>query len=430
MAKKGVQSSRGPTRKQIALSRRERERLRLVYMSLGLVGVLILIVLVFGLLQNFVFEPNAPIAIVNGLEIKTGDYRNRTLYERFILEDIYQQILTELAAIPEAEEGDQFTELLRNQYQQRGAQVAQQRSLVDRQTLDIMIAEKLIEVETQRRGIAVSAEEISEAINRFLAGRQGGLTGQAAAETNTVRAEASATAAAWTPTPTITPAPTLTTTAEITQPAATSINTPIPAPTPTLNVIDQGTLATQYTNWLDTLIEQTDTEEGEYREIMRLTLLREKLAEALGDEVPRLAEQSRARHILVETEEEVKAVIERLEAGEDFADLAQELSTDQGSAANGGDLGFAPQGRYVPSIDEAVFTLPVGQISEPLESQFGWHVVEVLEREERELSPVDYSQSQRLAFSDWLADAREAAEVEDFWSPEKSPEDPFLQQQF
>ena len=120
--------------------------------------------------------------------------------------------------------------------------------------------------------------------------------------------------------------------------------------------------------------------------------------------------------------------MKRLEAGEDFAGLAQELSTDPGSSPNGGDLGFVPRGRFVAPIDDAVFTLPIGQVSEPIESQFGWHIVEVLEREERELSPTDYSQSQRSAFTDWVSTARDAAEIEDMWTPESAPDDPFLQQ--
>ena len=61
---------------------------------------------------------------------------------------------------------------------------------------------------------------------------------------------------------------------------------------------------------------------------------------------------------------------------------------------------------------------------------FGWHVIEVLERGERELSPADYSQAQRAALSEWIANAREAAEIQDLWSPEKAPPDPFLQEQF
>jgi len=179
---------------------------------------------------------------------------------------------------------------------------------------------------------------------------------------------------------------------------------------------------------VNTLAESADTDEAEYRQIIRASILRDKVREALGDEVPSVAEQTRARHILVETEDEAKEVIERLNAGEDFAALAEELSLDTGSAVDGGDLGFAPRGRYVPEFDEAVSTLPIGQVSEPIESQFGWHVIEVLERAERELSPADYVQLQRTAFSDWLDSARESAEIEDSWTPEIAPADPFLDQ--
>jgi len=124
---------------------------------------------------------------------------------------------------------------------------------------------------------------------------------------------------------------------------------------------------------------------------------------------------------LVETEEEAQEIRDRIEAGEDFADLAAEVSLDTGSGAQGGDLGFVPRGRFVPSIDEAVFSLPIGELSEPIESDFGWHLVEVLEREERELSPSDYAQSQRAAFTDWLAEARANGEVEDLRTPELAP---------
>lgn len=427
MAKKDIQTPRTPTRKQVARSKKEREQLRLIYMGLGLVAVLIVIVLAFGLLQTYVIEPGQAVAVVNGQEITRQAYRNRVRYERFILEDIYQQIVTEFQALPPAsDEGDQFTELLRNQYQQQASQVLQQRSVVDRQTLDIMMADKLIEAEAQARNITVSEEDVTEAINRFLAGREGGLTAQAAAETSTARAEASVTAASWTPTPTFTPSPTLTTTTEITPTTPTS--TPAPLPTPTFNIVDDATLTTQYTNWLNTLAESADTDEAQYRQIIRASLLRDKVREAIGDEVPPTAEQARARHILVETEDEAKEVIERLAAGEDFADLAGELSQDTGSAVDGGDLGFAPPGRYVPEFEEAVQTLSIGQVSDPVESQFGWHIIEVLEREERELSPVDYAQLQRTAFSDWLEETREAADIEDTWTPDVAPADSFLNQ--
>jgi parvulin-like peptidyl-prolyl isomerase len=247
------------------------------------------------------------------------------------------------------------------------------------------------------------------------------LTAASATETATARAEASATAALWTPTPTLTPSPTITASEEITPTAP--VETPVPQPTPTLNVIGQDTLQTEYQNWLDTLSEEVGINEDQYRQIVRTFVLREKLGESQAEEVPREAEQARARHILVETEEEAQEVVDRLEAGEEFADLAVELSTDTGSAAEGGDLGFVPRGRFITPVDEAVFTLPIGEISEPIESQFGWHVIEVLERDVRELSPVDYQQSQRLALRNWLDEARLEAEIQDLWTPDKAPED-------
>lgn len=85
----------------------------------------------------------------------------------------------------------------------------------------------------------------------------------------------------------------------------------------------------------------------------------------------------RARHILVDTKEEADAVIARISAGETFEDVAKEVSADPGSGAEGGDLGFFMYQDMVEPFAEAAFTLPVGQVSEPVESQFGYHVIRV-----------------------------------------------------
>jgi parvulin-like peptidyl-prolyl isomerase len=395
-------------------------------MGLGLVAGLILLVLAIGLIQTYVIEPNAPVATVNGEEITTREYQNRDYYERFVLEDQYQQIASQLSTLPPASEDDQFSQFLQQQYQQMANQVLQQRSAVDRQTLDQMIADKLIQAEADKRGLTVSDAEITETINRKVAARQGGLTAASAEETSTAVAAASATAALWTPTPTFTPAPTLTSTTAIT-PTATPMDTPVPQPTATPNIISSTDLSTAYTVWAANITTQTGLTEVQYREFIRKEILQTKLAEALGNEVPRIAEQANARHILVKTEDEAKAVIKRLEAGEDFAALAKELSLDTGSAENGGELGFVPKGRIVAPVENALFSLPIGQISEPVETQFGWHVIEVLAREDRELTPGDYSQQQRAAFTTWLSTARAAATIEDSWTQDKAPADPFME---
>jgi len=90
-------------------------------------------------------------------------------------------------------------------------------------------------------------------------------------------------------------------------------------------------------------------------------------------------EEVHARHILVATEEEAQALVERLDAGEDFATLAQEASIGP-SGPDGGDLGFFKKEAMVPEFGEAAFALEPGETSGPVESPFGWHVIQVEER--------------------------------------------------
>jgi len=93
-------------------------------------------------------------------------------------------------------------------------------------------------------------------------------------------------------------------------------------------------------------------------------------------------EQVKASHILVETEEEAKAIKEKLAAGEDFAELAKEYSTDEGSKLLGGDLGYFVRTEMVPSFADAAFSLQIGEISEPVKSEFGYHIIKVEDKKE------------------------------------------------
>jgi len=94
-----------------------------------------------------------------------------------------------------------------------------------------------------------------------------------------------------------------------------------------------------------------------------------------------------ARHILVGTEAEAKEVAERLKKGEDFAALAKEKSKDPG--AEGGDLGFFTRGQMLKPFEDAAFKLEVGEISEPVQTQFGWHIILVEEKRDQPLPSFD-----------------------------------------
>src|ERR1700704_1568800 len=100
-----------------------------------------------------------------------------------------------------------------------------------------------------------------------------------------------------------------------------------------------------------------------------------------------------ARHILVETEDEAKAIKAELAKGADFAELAKKKSKDPG-ASDGGDLGFFNKEQLVPDFSAVAFALEPGKISDPVKSQFGWHIINVEEKRSRKAPDFDQVKAQ------------------------------------
>jgi peptidyl-prolyl cis-trans isomerase C len=132
-----------------------------------------------------------------------------------------------------------------------------------------------------------------------------------------------------------------------------------------------------------------------------------------------------ARHILVGTEEEAKAALKRLMGGEEFADIAKSVSKDPG--AEGGDLGWFTKDRMVPEFADAAFKLEVGQVSDPVKSPFGWHIIEILDKRERAFPPFDQVKDQvsryvvQKAQSSLVAELRKGAKIERTEPPPAPP---------
>jgi peptidyl-prolyl cis-trans isomerase C len=166
-------------------------------------------------------------------------------------------------------------------------------------------------------------------------------------------------------------------------------------------------------------------------DVLRDALVQQKIAEGTTEErLRQLYEQKKqsedfaqeevhARHILLESEDEAKAVIEELQGGADFATLAEERSTGP-SAPSGGDLGYFQRGQMVPEFGEAAFALEPGAITtEPVQTQFGWHVIKVLDRR---MAEPTYEESEpqlrqdlaREIVTALVADLREDAAIERF----------------
>lgn len=155
-----------------------------------------------------------------------------------------------------------------------------------------------------------------------------------------------------------------------------------------------------------------------------------KLLDKRGGEVTAMVTETRARHILIQpnairddeaSREEIQNLYQRLQSGEDLADLAKEHSDDPGSANQGGDLGWRAPGSFVPAFETKLGEMEVGQVSQPFRSQFGWHIIEVLDRRERDNgAEVQRAQAREAIrrrkvaeeYESWLRQLREEAYVE------------------
>jgi peptidyl-prolyl cis-trans isomerase C len=129
-------------------------------------------------------------------------------------------------------------------------------------------------------------------------------------------------------------------------------------------------------------------------------------------------QEVRARHILVETEDEAKAILAELKKGTDFADYAKLKSKDPGSAQDGGDLGYFTKDQMVPEFSAVAFKLDKGQLSDPVKTQFGWHVIKVEDKRDRTMPPFDDIKERlqayvvRKAQTEVISKLRQGAKIE------------------
>jgi peptidyl-prolyl cis-trans isomerase C len=139
----------------------------------------------------------------------------------------------------------------------------------------------------------------------------------------------------------------------------------------------------------------------------------EEATKAIGEE-----KEVRARHVLVEKEDEAKAILADLKKGGDFVVIAKEKSKDPGSKDNGGDLGYFTKDQMVPEFAEAAFKLDKDQLSDPIKTQFGWHVIKVEDKRSRQAPEFEKVKDQveqyvvRKAQSDLVTKLRSEAKIE------------------
>lgn len=414
------------TRKHVARLQREQQQSRLVlYVFIGILASVVLL-LVYGFLDINYFQLKRPVARVGNTEILVNQFEPRVRMQR-------QQLLAQY---------NQYA-----QYQQIfgmdvSAQIQQIQSSLDspvsigQAVLDQLINEELIRQEADKRGITASEDEITSMMQDSFGYFPNGTATPTATATEIifpdVPAEAfkivtrtplpTATLAATT-TPDLVSTPTPTSTLEPTLvPTIGPTETPSPTATPY-------TLEGFQTEFKDSQkrITELGFKEDDYRKLFEIQILQDKLKAEIVATVLPTGKQVWARHILVSDPAIAITVIERLKNGEDFATLAKELSEDTGSAVNGGDLGWFGSGAMVAEFETAAFALekPGDFTLEPVQSQFGYHIIQLIAKQDRPLTAEQFTAAKDKAFTDWLTAARDEYGVKtfDIWK-EHIPSDP------
>lgn len=411
------------SKKHVAhLAKVRRQSQIIKYITIG-IFVFVGVVILTGLVINAGFPPYQNVARVNGENLSADNFITLVKLERNSLLRQYSQTLAfaQMLGLDPATDPS-----VSGQLQQIASQLdAANKTSLGQQVLDKMIEDALLRQEAKRLGLSISDDELDKYIQEDQFGfyANGTPTAQPTATQFALPTLNATQLAIVTITPTSSPFPTLTpgpttvpTEAPTTDPVATSTATSIPQPTATPYTLEG------YQQTYKDVVEQYKTEfgmdESSFRDYFFIQpLLRQKVMDSITADLKPEEEQVWARHILVATEEEANQVYDKLTAGADFGELAKELSTDTGSGALGGDLGWFGRGRMVQEFEDAAFTQAVGEIGKPVQSQYGYHIIQVLGHENRPLTDSEFENVKQLAFSNWIAQEKEKAKITtyDFW---------------
>jgi parvulin-like peptidyl-prolyl isomerase len=400
---------------------REARIQRWVLIGAGILLAAVVIILIAAFVSEQFLVPNQAVASVNSDTITVTQFQKRVRLERYLLYNQLSSIYSTLQSFGMTDE--QINQQLAQEPYNTMLNEYNVPDQLGNRVINTMVEDALVRQLAAERGITVTDAEIDNAINDFMGFDPEAIL--AAGQEPTATLEPTVTPTPFvsptpSPTPTVTPTPEFTATPELT---ATPTLTPFPTipPTATLSATEQ------YVQYQDNLVEvlrsiRTNATIGDsdIREYFEVTALRKALEDDVTSDLTLVTPHVNARHILVTTEEEAQDILTALQNGENFADLAKAVSLDTGSGASGGELGWAPLFNYVKPFADAAATAEIGAFVGPVQSEFGYHIIQVRAREDREVTQAELDSAKSNQFSQWLSDQREAQQdniqIFDIWT--------------
>jgi peptidyl-prolyl cis-trans isomerase D len=430
------------TKKHMARVERERRQNRWIVISASIVLFAVVALIGYGVLDQTVLQYNKPVIKVGDDVITVREFQKQVSLARAqkIMEyNFYSQFAQMYGA-------DQFADTLTSLETSLGNP-----TMIGSEVIQNLTDDLLIRQEATKLGITVTSEEIEQRMREMYRYYPAGTPTPSLTPTTyatptynptqlfwqATRPEPTATETATpeftatpeltatidlTPSATLEPTATITPTVEVTatlEPTATPTEMPATA---TATATPEPT-ATPYTleGYMESLANYLEPYKSfgylqdDYRRTVESIILREKLSEYLAGDAKHETEEVWARHILVENEDDMVAILAKLKAGEDFYDLAAEYSMDESNKNQGGDLGWFGRGQMVTEFEDAAFALKVGEISEPVMTSYGWHIIQLLGKRTKPLSDYEWKSQLDTYVTDFLSALKaERTDIETF----------------
>ena len=423
------------TRGQLSRHQREQQQIRRLYFIMGGVGALVALILAVALVSTYVIQPNTEVGKVGNETITRAAYNKYRAWQIYNQMRILQFYIQQDTQTPQSAQTTQYqTQITQLQQELVGLDTW---PTIDSSTLSQLADNMFIAQKAGDVKVSLTDDEALAAARKNFEPQPTPIPGPTDTPgptntpgTPTATATATPTGPAATPTATATgtpptATPTITSTPTQTHtpgPSPTATQTPTITPTPLPVPGAQQTAEASYNDFIKAIAAGPKPSANGYCSlgcpglsaqdylnlVARPDELKKKITEALGANVPKTQDEVHAAHILVADVATANDIKAQLDKGADFATLAAKYSTDTSNKDSGGDLGwFAPTakgGTMVQEFSDAAFALTKpGQISDPVKSQFGWHIIKLIERGPRDLSASDIDTAKTKAFDDWLA---------------------------
>jgi peptidyl-prolyl cis-trans isomerase D len=402
------------------LARQQRERIQNRYILIVSIAIIVVVLglIGYGVVQQYILQPQQPVAKVANNVITTKQFQTYARYERLQYIQQYQQY-------------QQFAQLFGSDQsslsyiQQYLAQIQYQLepTTLGQSALDYLIANQIIQQEADKRGITVAAAEIDKSLQDYFGYYPEGTptteptTAPVPTSTlNPTQLVLVPPTATTIPTETATPTPMITVTQEVASPTPIGVISPtVPAPSstplPTATPYTLSAYQSDYKTYMTDIHSFAGLSEADFRWIFGMQLLRQKVFDAITADVPRQQDEVWARHIVVSDQAQAQSIYDRLANGGDFVTIATEVFS---GTTNTIDLGWFGIGTLDANAEKVVFNMQIGQFSEPIQTASGWEIYQVLGHEVRTLTDSQFNTLKQTDFQDWIDQQKSSENVQTF----------------